>query len=126
LNPIDPKLLEFGAFADTIRVQKYAHDLKDGRKETWVETATRVPKHVLKAVGAPKSLVDEVTYRIATRQFIPGGRYLYASGRPFHQVQNCLLLRAEDSREGWSDLLQKSSMALMTGAGIGIDYSHQG
>lgn len=36
---------------------------------------------------------------------------------------NCLLLRAQDSREGWSDLLHKASMALMTGAGIGVDYS---
>ncbi len=34
-----------------------------------------------------------------------------------------MLLRAEDSREGWADLLQKSSLALMTGAGIGVVYS---
>jgi len=123
MQQIDPKLLEFGPFADTIRQQKYAHDLKDGGKETWLDTANRVTRHVLKSVGASKSLIDEAAYRIATRQFIPGGRYLYAAGRPFHQVQNCLLLRAEDSREGWSDLMQKSSMALMTGAGIGVDYS---
>jgi ribonucleoside-diphosphate reductase alpha chain len=32
-------------------------------------------------------------------------------------------MRAEDSREGWSELLYKASMALMTGAGIGIVYS---
>jgi len=36
---------------------------------------------------------------------------------------NCLLLRAEDSREGWSNLLHDASMALMTGAGIGVQYS---
>lgn len=36
---------------------------------------------------------------------------------------NCLALRAEDSREGWSDLLWKSAMALQTGAGVGINYS---
>lgn len=60
---------------------------------------------------------------IAAKKFMPGGRYLYASGRPFHQVQNCLLLRAEDSREGWADLMQKATMALMTGAGIGVVYS---
>ena len=66
---------------------------------------------------------------IAERKFITGGRYLYAAGRPLHQVQNCLLLRADDSREGWSDLLHKSAMALMTGAGIGVVYSgvrHEG
>ena len=32
-------------------------------------------------------------------------------------------MKAEDSREGWSDLMQKSCLALMTGAGIGSDYS---
>src|SRR5690606_26925539 len=31
--------------------------------------------------------------------------------------------RAEDSREGWADLMQKATMALMTGAGIGVVYS---
>ena len=53
---------------------------------------------------------------------MPGGRYLYATGRPLHQTQNCLPLRAEDSREGWADLQQKAAMALMTGAGIGVWY----
>lgn len=38
-------------------------------------------------------------------------------------TSNCLLMRAEDSREGWADLMAKSAMALQTGAGIGIDYS---
>lgn len=110
-------------FAKTIMEQKYAHDLREGGKETWREIGTRVGKTVLKSVNAPKSLIDQTVEYIALRKFIPGGRYLYATGRPFHQVQNCLLLRAEDSREGWSELMQKITMALMTGAGIGVDYS---
>lgn len=110
-------------FARTIMLQRYAHELKDGSKEDWNNIAYRVSKHVLKSVHASKSLIERTHVFIRDRKFIPGGRYLYASGRPFHQVQNCLLLRAEDSREGWSELLQKASMALMTGAGIGIDYS---
>ena len=57
------------------------------------------------------------------RKFIPGGRYLYSAGRPFHQVNNCFLFRAEDSREGWADIMYKATSALMTGGGIGIDYS---
>lgn len=114
----------FSPFAETIRLNKYAMLKPDDSRETWEETAARVAKHVLRAVDAPKKLVDDTTRLIRERKFMPGGRYLYASGRPFHQVQNCLMLRAEDSREGWSDLLQKSSMALMTGAGIGIDYSN--
>jgi ribonucleotide reductase alpha subunit len=110
-------------FASTIINQKYAHTLKDGSKETWQHIAHRVAKHPLKAVGASKELRAEIADLIDKKVFIPGGRYLYAAGRPFHQVQNCLLMRAEDSREGWADLLQKSAMALMTGAGIGVDYS---
>lgn len=110
-------------FAKTVMNQKYAHDKNDGTKETWPEIAHRVAKNVLKVINAPKSIVDEMTQMITDLEFIPGGRYLYASGRPLHQTQNCLLLRAVDSREGWSDLMQKITMALMTGAGIGVDYS---
>lgn len=114
---------QMSVFAETIMQQKYAHDRKDGTKETWADIAERVGRTVLKAVGAKKSQIDETVKLIAERKFMPGGRYLYASGRPFHQVQNCLLMRADDSREGWSDLFQKASMALMTGAGIGVVYS---
>jgi hypothetical protein len=110
-------------FAQTIVDQKYAHTKIDGSKETWPEIAYRVAKNVLKTVNASKQQIELTARLITERKFIPGGRYLYASGRPFHQVQNCLLMRVEDSREGWADHLQKCAMALMTGAGIGIDYS---
>lgn len=113
---------EMSAFARSIMQQKYSHDLPEG-KEEWDNIAYRVSKHVMKAVSAPKSLTNEIKHIIEERKFIPGGRYLYATGRPYHQTQNCLLLRAEDSREGWSSLMQKATMALMTGAGIGINYS---
>lgn len=115
--------VQMSEFARSIMEQKYSHTLKDGSKETWENIAYRVSKHVMKAVNAPKELIDQIRQMIVERKFMPGGRYLYASGRPFHQVQNCLLLRAEDSREGWADLMHKATMALMTGAGIGIDYS---
>jgi len=116
---------EMGEFTQTILNQKYAHTLKDGTKETWENIAYRVTKHVMKSVGInmTTTLAKDIFTMIKERKFIPGGRYLYAAGKPFHQVQNCLLLKAEDSREGWADLLQKASMALMTGAGIGVDYS---
>lgn len=110
-------------FAKAIMEQKYSHDLPDGTKETWEQIAHRVATNVMKAVNAPKSMTKDIEKMIAERKFMPGGRYLYAAGRPFHQVQNCLLMRAEDSREGWSDLMMKSSMALMTGAGIGVVYN---
>jgi len=114
---------EMSVFSKTIMEQKYSHTKKDGSLESWENIAYRVSKNVMKAVGAKPSLVKEIEKMIAEKKFIPGGRYLYAAGRQYHQVQNCLLLKAEDSREGWSELLQKASMALMTGAGIGVDYS---
>jgi ribonucleoside-diphosphate reductase alpha chain len=107
-------------FASAIYKQKYAH-----KGETWSATAVRVTTHVLGAIPdtIAGAFLSETYELIRDRKFMPGGRYLYATGRPFHQVQNCLLLRAEDSREGWSDLMQKATLALMTGAGIGVDYS---
>lgn len=114
--------MSMSKFAEDIMQQKYAHDTEDG-KETWEQIAHRVAFNVMKAVDAPKAMIRDVEKMIAERKFMPGGRYLYASGNPFHQTQNCLLLRAEDSREGWADVQYKSTMALMTGAGIGIVYS---
>lgn len=111
-------------FARKIAEQKeYMHKLSGGGHETWDDVAKRVSHKVFKAIGASTSLKKEAESLIAARKFMPGGRYLYATGRPFHQVQNCLLLRANDSREGWADLLRDGAMALMTGAGIGVDYS---
>lgn len=118
-----PYKLEFSPFAEAIRLQKYAHVLPNGEKETWAQTAKRVAHHVIASVPAAKSLGKEVEQAIYQRKFLPGGRYLYATGKKFHQVNNCLLLRAEDSREGWADHLYKHAMGLMTGAGLGTDYS---
>lgn len=111
-------------FAETILQQKYSHTKKDGTIETWSDIAYRVSKQVMKAVDADKELVQGIRQIIEEKKFIPGGRYLYSAGRPFHQVQNCLLLSAEDSRESWADLMQKTTLALMTGAGIGVVYSN--
>lgn len=117
---------EFSPFAHSVYTQKYAWKDEEGNPiEEWEDTAWRVTENVLGALGYSSGDVEfqKVYDLIRLRKFIPGGRYLYASGRPLHQTQNCLLLRAEDSREGWAELLKKSAMALQTGAGIGIDYS---
>src|SRR3954468_8444015 len=121
-NLVKPTSEEMSSFATGVMQHKYSHDLGNGSKETWRDIARRM-RLVLESVAAPKSLVDAAEELIALRIFIPGGRYLYATGRSLHQVQNCLLLRAGDSREEWADLLHKGAMALMTGAGIGVDYS---
>jgi len=111
-------------FAKTIMEQSYSHDI-DGRKETWEEIAYRVTKNVMRAVNIDmrQKLAQDICKIISERKFIPGGRYLYAAGNTYHQTQNCLILKAHDSREGWSELLYKASLALMSGAGIGVNYS---
>jgi len=118
-------------FAQTITDRTYAHDTEEGGKENWEQIAYRVTKNVMRAVGVDmrQRLAQEICRLITERKFIPGGRYLYAAGKQYHQTNNCLLLKVHDSREGWSELLAKSSMALMSGAGIGVDYSdirHEG
>jgi len=104
-------------FATSIAEAKYLHP-----GENWQGLASRVTDNVFDAVG-DQDFKGVIRHGIESRKFMPGGRYLYASGRPFHQTQNCLLLRAHDSREGWAEILHKAGLALMTGAGIGIDYS---
>jgi ribonucleoside-diphosphate reductase alpha chain len=70
-----------------------------------------------------QSLPQTAFRAMESRKFMAGGRYFYASGRPYHQTQNCCLMRVHDSREGWSDHMKNGCMALMTGAGVGADYS---
>lgn len=114
-----PQIDDMSVFARTIAQKRYMHP----GETSWRDVAKRVSREVLSAINAPRDTVREVEEIIATRRFMPGGRYLAAAGLPFHQTQNCLLLKAEDTREGWADLASKSIMALMTGAGIGVDYS---
>jgi len=123
---MDPPKKDMSPFAKMIYEQKYAFKDDEGNViETWEDTAHRVSKYVLEALGYDQysDEYEVISSLICERKFLPGGRYLYASGRSLHQTQNCVLLKAEDSREGWAELLYKSSMALMTGAGVGVVYS---
>lgn len=104
------------SFAETVYKNKYAQP-----GEEWEDTARRVVETVVKPYF-PED-VDELVQFVTDRKFLPGGRYLYATGKPFHQTQNCLLLTVEDSRESISDLFERVASGLMTGAGIGIVWS---
>ena len=108
-------------FAHTILEQKYAQTKEDGTKETWDDVAERVAKDVLGSVF-PED-VAAMTKLIRERKFMPGGRYLYAAGRDFKAFNNCFLLRAVDSREGWAKLMYDATHCLMSGGGIGVNYS---
>lgn len=105
-------------FAQDIYLQKYS---KDG-VETWADTAKRVTEAVCSQLLDSKAK-EKIYNIILERKFIPGGRYLYSAGREFHQVNNCFLFRVEDSRESWAELMGKTTASLMTGGGIGVDYS---
>jgi len=106
--------------------QKYAQGVDD----TWAKLANRLVEDVCGTRwGTQPALMMEVERvlleKLIREQIImPGGRYLYYAGRPFKGYNNCYLLRAEeDTREEWSALTWRSMSCLMTGGGIGADYS---
>lgn len=105
-------------FTYNIYKQKYSMN----QQESWKDTCKRVVDTVCGQL-LPADLQEEIYQYMVERKFIPGGRYLYSAGRQFHQVNNCFLFRVSDSREGWADAMQKATAALMTGGGIGFDYS---
>lgn len=106
------------SFSQSIFLQKYSLN----GQESWEDTAKRVVTSVCGQLLS-KEDQDIIIKFIKDRKFIPGGRYLYSAGRPLHQVNNCFLFKAEDSREGWASAMEKATSALMTGGGIGFDYS---
>jgi ribonucleoside-diphosphate reductase alpha chain len=113
-------------FAEHIFRQKYAISEAD----SWDNLSSRVVEDVCGTRwGTERPLMSDsdrqqLTKYIAEMKFIPGGRYLYYAGRPFKAFNNCYLLRAEeDTREEWSAVTQRAMACLMTGGGIGIDYS---
>ena len=109
-------------FSEDIFNQKYKHQ----GAETWSELAGTVVNDVCSVAGNAFSQEDrdQLEEYIRDLKFIPGGRYLYYAGRDNKFFNNCYLLKAEeDTREDWADLSWKSESCLMTGGGIGVDYS---
>lgn len=107
------------SLAKSILEHKYLN--KELGEKSWYDVAYRVTDQVM-TLFMP-DLVPDVLDLIRRRVLMPGGRYLYASGRHFPAVNNCFLLRAEDSRQGWADLSRKAINCLMVGGGVGVDYS---
>tara|TARA_B100001109_G_scaffold254952_1_gene256149 strand:- start:359 stop:2041 length:1683 start_codon:yes stop_codon:yes gene_type:complete len=106
-------------FSETIFNDKYRHE----GCETWEKLA----RTLVEDVAQDKMTRDEkseLTQIITDMKFIPGGRYIYYAGRPNKFFNNCYLLKAEeDTREDWANLSWKAESCLMTGGGIGVDYS---
>jgi ribonucleoside-diphosphate reductase alpha chain len=112
-------------FAESVFFNKYAHNSDD----TWPALARRVVEDVCGPdkqgrILMPKARREQLIQYITDFKFIPGGRYLYYAGRKAHFWNNCYLLRGEeDTREEWSALFWRASACLLTGGGIGTDYS---
>ena len=110
------------SFGENVFRYKYAQ----GPDDSWPKLCERLVedvcggKHPLMSDSDRKQLYQ---YMVEMK-FLPGGRYLYYAGRPLHAWNNCYLLRAEeDTREEWSEVTWRAMSCLMTGGGIGIDYS---
>lgn len=105
--------------AQTIFNNKYKHE----GAETWEELAKTLVNDVCQSFINDEEK-SELIKMITNMEFIPGGRYIYYAGRPNKYFNNCYLLRSEkDSREDWANLSWKGQSCLMTGGGIGNDYS---
>jgi len=115
--------MSYNDFSDSIMQMRYSHVKPDGTKESWGDIAHRVATNVMGVVPISKDTVREIERVIAERKFIPGGRFLAQAGRSYHMTSNCFMFRAEDTREGWGDLMRKATVSLMAGGGIGVDYS---
>ena len=114
------------SFAENIFRFKYAQ----GPADTWDALADRLVEDVCGSRwGTDRPLLSagdcgQLAQYIKEFKFVPGGRYLYYAGRTAKFFNNCYLLRAEeDTREEWSDVTWRAMSCLMTGGGIGIDYS---
>jgi len=114
------------SFAETIFRTKYAQ----GPNDSWDALAERLVEDVCGSRwGTTNKLLgdgdrQQLAEYIKQQKFIPGGRYLYYAGRTAKFYNNCYLLRAEDdTREEWADVTWRAMSCLMTGGGIGVDYS---
>lgn len=107
-------------FSESIFNYKYKHE----GANTWKELSSTLIEDVVRDNLSIEDKEQLKKYH-TQMQFIAGGRYLYYAGRPFKAFNNCYLLRSlEDSREDWADLSWKAESCLMTGGGIGNDYSN--
>ena len=92
-------------------------------EQTWAEKAQDLVFNVTQNL-MPVDMQDQLRQFIAAMKFMPGGRYIYYAGRPASFYNNCYLLKGEeDTREEWGNLLKRGSDCLMSGGGIGADYS---
>jgi ribonucleoside-diphosphate reductase alpha chain len=105
------------SFAANIFNAKYSNGM------TWREKAERLVYEVCSGIVTAQEYAEmiEMIYQM---KFIPAGRYLYYAGQDANFYNNCFCLGAtEDTREEWCRLTHHAMACLMSGGGIGVDYS---
>lgn len=106
-------------FSEDIFNQKYRHD----GALTWSELCRTLVEDVCRE-WMTKEEKDQLVQYMSDLKAIAGGRYLYYAGRKKKFFNNCFLFRSEeDTREDWASLSYRAESCLMTGGGIGNDYS---
>lgn len=117
-------------FRNSFGANVFRYKYAQGPDDTWEKLSERLVEDVCGTRGGTVSTLmskedrKQLTQYIREFKFLPGGRYLYYAGRPYKAYNNCYLLRAEeDTREEWSNVTWRAMSCLMTGGGIGIDYS---
>jgi len=102
--------------------------------ETWARRAKTTVKDVCGKKNGGTNIeahplmsaeeLRDLEHFITQFMFMPAGRYLWYAGRGLSAYNNCYLFKAEeDTREEWGRLLRSMSDALMSGGGVGCDYS---
>ena len=114
-------MFEPTGFSKTIFQGRYSLN----ETEPWSEACRRVASVIAAAEenGKVKEYGDYFYTILSENLFMPGGRIMYAAGRPKGQMLNCFVIPTADSREGWGQTAYDSLVVSGTGGGIGINCS---
>jgi len=110
-------------FKNELALNVFKHKYALSEDQTWADKAEDIVFDVTQNLMEIQDK-DELQQKITEFKFLPGGRYIYYAGRRASFYNNCYLLKGEeDTREEWGNLVKRASDCLMSGGGIGIDYS---
>ena len=117
-------------FRTELAVNIFRQKYSQGTNDSWDNLVERMIDQICGAKYGfthailSTSEMEQLKEYIKEMKFIPGGRYLFYAGRENKFVNNCYLLKAEaDTREEWANVVWRATSCLMTGGGIGVDYS---